>query len=609
MDRQRKLPRFLVVFFVVLSLVISLVGVFPGYTPVTHAANNGLAATPFMGWGSWSLTGGHVTGYGTSWMNAADMEAQSDAMHQKLQSHGYSYINLDAFWYQRSGSDFAVDSFGRFIPDSQRFPDIAAVATHVHNNGQKFGLYFVPGIPHLAVSQNTPIQGTSCHANDIVVQPLTDGNHFKNTYKIDYSKPCAQAYINSLASQIHTWGADFLKLDGVAPGQAVAGFDTRADVQAWSQALNPFQIWLELSSSVDIHNISTWQQFSNGWRITGDIECYSSCPGSLTNWGKVSGRFSAAPPWASFAGPGGWNDFDSVDVGNGTMDGISNDERQSYVTLWAISAAPLYTGDDITKLDSFGLSLLTNDEVIGVDQAGKVATPVSQATSQQVWRVKNADGSFTVALFNLGTSTATVTANWSDLGFSGSATVHDTWSHSDLGSFTGSFSALLPTHGSRLLKVTPGNITPTPTSTPIPTSTPTLTPTPTPNPGTTSYEAESSANTLAGGAKVGSCSACSGGQKVRFVGKGGTLQFNNVSKSAAGSYTLTIYYVDGDAGRAANMSINGGTATSITFHGTNDGNWNFVQSLTVTVNLNAGNNTILFSNPSAFAPDFDRITV
>jgi hypothetical protein len=122
-----------------------------------------------------------------------------------------------------------------------------------------------------------------------------------------------------------------------------------------------------------------------------------------------------------------------------------------------------------------------------------------------------------------------------------------------------------------------------------------------------SYEAESSANTLAGGAVVASCSTCSGGQKVGYVGNGGTLQFNNVSKASAGSYTLVIYYCDGDSGRTAYMSINGGSGTAINFAGT--GGWNTVGTYAVTVSLNAGNNTIKFYNSSAYAPDFDRIAV
>ncbi len=137
------------------------------------------------------------------------------------------------------------------------------------------------------------------------------------------------------------------------------------------------------------------------------------------------------------------------------LDGLTNDEKQTYVTLWAIEAAPLYAGDDLTHMTSYGLSLLTNREVIAVDQQGKAAVPVSQATNQQVWYTKNRDGSYTVALFNLGTSSATVTANWSDLGISGAAKVHDLWSHKNLGSFSTSFSVTLNSHASRLLRVVP----------------------------------------------------------------------------------------------------------------------------------------------------------
>jgi Cellulase (glycosyl hydrolase family 5) len=146
-------------------------------------------------------------------------------------------------------------------------------------------------------------------------------------------------------------------------------------------------------------------------------------------------------------------------------------------------------------------------------------------------------------------------------------------------------------------------------TTPTPTPTSGTTPTPTPTSGSGSYEAESSVNTLGGRAVVVACTVCSGGAKVGNVGKGGTLQFNAVQVSSSGTHTLTIFYIDGDAGRTAQMSINGATATTVTFHGTNDGNWNALQSMTLSVTLKAGSNTILFSNASASAPDFDRITV
>jgi hypothetical protein len=540
-----------------------------------------------MGWSSWSMESTTASGYGTSWLTEAHVKAQADVVHQKLQAHGYQYINIDAGWWMDFNWHPTYEAYGRPAPYAGRFPDgIANVATYVHNEGLKLGIYYAVGLDIPVYNANYPIYGTSCHAQDIAVQPLTKTNGWLGAYAINYSNPCAQAYINSIASEFASWGVDFMKLDGVTPGSGInnaSTSDNRPDVQAWSQALQQTgrSIWLELSWSLDHNYMSTWSQYGNGWRIDTDVECYC---GSLVTWNNsVKARWSDLAPWIGNAGPGGWNDLDSLDVGNGSLDGLSNDERQSYMTLWAIESAPLYTGDDLTRLDSYGLSLLTNDEVIAVDQAGHPAYPISQATNQQVWFANNGDGSFTVALFNLDSSSATVTASWSNLGFSGGALVHDLWSHSDLGTFSGTFSANLPAHGSRLLKVTPA--------------------------GSTSYEAEASGNTLGGGAVVASCSACSGGQKVGYLGNGGTLQFNAISASRAGAYTLTLYYVDGSAGRTINMSVNGGAQVAIATHGTNDNNWNFVQSLTRTVNLNAGSHTILFSNASAYAADVDRIAL
>jgi hypothetical protein len=135
------------------------------------------------------------------------------------------------------------------------------------------------------------------------------------------------------------------------------------------------------------------------------------------------------------------------------MDGITDTERQSYMTLWAIESAPLYSGDDLTKLDSYGLSLLTNDEVIAIDQQGKPAQPVDAHAPTQVWYTHNNDGSYTVALFNMTDSPATVTADFSDIGFTGNASVRNVWTHQNSGSYNGSYGAQLPAHGSQLLRV------------------------------------------------------------------------------------------------------------------------------------------------------------
>ncbi|MEV6007916.1 ricin-type beta-trefoil lectin domain protein [Streptomyces sp. NPDC051976] len=410
-----------------------------------HAEGNGAALTPQSGWSSWSFIRKNPT--------EANIEAQAAAMASTgLVGHGFSYINIDDFYYLNPGSN--VDSAGRWVVDTGRFPHgMKAVADYVHGKGEKFGMYLTPGIPVAAYNQNTPIQGTSYHARDIV----SDTTHYEKNYNfgngamyfIDYAKnpAAAQAYLNSWADLLASYGADYLKMDGV-------GTSDMADVQHWSQALQQSgrTIHFQLSNSLDVNQGKTWRDNSNGWRVDGDVECYCS---TLTNWNNVSQRFDDLPAWVRYDGPGGWGDPDSIEVGNGSSNGLTVDERRTQLTLWSISAAPLILGTDMTHMDSTDLSLLTNDEVLAVDRAGRPAHPVKQGAQQQTWWAYNGDGTYTVGLFNLAGSTADVTATWSDLGFTGSAAVRDVWSRTDLGTSSGSFTASLPSHGSRLLKVTP----------------------------------------------------------------------------------------------------------------------------------------------------------
>jgi alpha-galactosidase len=428
-------------------LVSSFFSVF--HENVAKAANNGLAQKPFMGWSSYSLQ--VYNNDGINWVTADRVKAQSDAMHSTLQSHGYNYINIDAGW---SGG---IDAYGRPVPKSALYPNgITDVINYVHNNGQKIGLYTIPGLPKDAYNANTPIFGTSCHAQDIVVLPLTTADYWNINYKIDFTKPCAQSYINSIADLFGSWGIDFLKFDSVTPGSGHndTSIDSRGDVAAWAQALAPHNIWFEISWALDHNYVNTWKQYANGWRVDWDIECYCGTGTQLTTWSNIARLFPDAAIWWRDAGPGGWNDFDSLNVGNGSMDGLTQDERKTAMSFWAISAAQLYIGNDMTNLDSYGIGLLTNDEVIAVNQAGRPAHPVSTATDQQVWYANNGDGSYTVGLFNLGSSSATVSVNWSDIGLTGAATVRDLWTHTDLGSYNAGFSSVnLPPHGSQLLRV------------------------------------------------------------------------------------------------------------------------------------------------------------
>jgi hypothetical protein len=558
------------------------------------AAADGIAAHPYMGWSSWSLEStkypGVNPGGNGNWLTEANVLRQADVLATKLKPYGYEYLNIDAGWSRATNWAPGFDQYGREIASPERFPHgMKYVADALHAKGLKAGIYLAVGLAKEAYANGTtPIwNAPGCTTADIAYSDLRTTNGWDSSYKIDFSKPCAQKYIDSQAQLIADWGYDFLKLDGVGPGSFRSGdnYNNIPDVAAWQAAIHKTgrPIHFEVSWSLDRTHAADWKRYSNGWRIETDVECYCN---TLVTWNNsVKIRWEDVPAWTPWAGPGGWNDLDSVDVGSGQMDGLNQDERQSYMTLWAISSAPLYTGDDLTKLDAYGLSLLTNREVIAVDQQGIPARPVTPTGPAQVWGVKNADGSYTVALFNMGSFPAKVTANWSSFGFDGKAGVRDLWQQKDLGVRDGSISATLPAHGSRLFKVTPKGGTVK----------------------TAGYEAEAGANTLVNGASVAGCSLCSGGSKVGNLYNGGALRFNNVTVPKTGVYQVNIRYVTGDP-RSATVSANGQNAVTLAFPPS--GGWDIPATVTVPMHLHAGANTIeIDSTTPVYSPDIDKIEV
>ncbi|MFJ6838586.1 alpha-galactosidase D [Streptomyces sp. NPDC091209] len=558
----------------------------PAITPV--------AAKPYMGWSSWSMQSSKYPGLNPdgdySYLTEANVLKQTDALAAKLKNHGYDHVNIDAGWWMDKTWKTGFDQYGRQTPDPVRFPHgMKSVADHIHSKGLKAGIYLPVGLEKEAYGEGkTPIwNAPGCTTADVVYSDLRTTNGWDNAYKLNFDNPCAQKYIDSQAQQFADWGYDLLKLDGVGPGSFKSGdnYDNVPDVAAWQKAISATgrPIHLELSWSLDIGHAADWKKYSNGWRIDTDVECYCN---TLVTWeNSVNDRWDDAPAWSRKAGPGGWNDLDSLDVGNGEMDGLTKAERQSYMTLWAINKSPLFTGDDLTKLDSYGVSLLTDDEVIAVDQNDSpVARPVTTVGDQQVWGTENADGSYTVALFNLAGSPASVTAQWASLGFTGNASVRDLWNKTNLGTYKNKITEALPAHGSRLFTVKPGGGTST----------------------TTSYEAESAANTLSGNASVAGCDACSGGKKVGNLYTGGKLRFNDVTVQKDGIYTVQVGYVSGDP-RSVTVSSDSGNGTSEKFPSTGD--WNTAETVSVQLALKAGSNTITFDSGSGYAPDIDRIVV
>ncbi|MET7854703.1 carbohydrate-binding protein [Streptomyces avermitilis] len=580
---------------VVLALTAGVATVVPAAQADTSTpAAAPVAAKPYMGWSSWSMQSSKYPGLNPdgdySYLTEANVLKQTDALASKLKKYGYEYVNIDAGWWMDKNWKSGFDQYGRQTPDPVRFPSgMKSVADHAHSKGLKAGIYLPAGLEKGAYDDGkTPIwNAPGCTTADIVYSDLRTTNGWDSAYKIDFGDPCAQKYIDSQAQLFADWGYDFLKLDGVGPGSFKSGdnYDNVADVAAWQKAIAATgrPIHLELSWSLDIGHAADWKKYSNGWRIDTDIECYCN---TLVTWeNSVNDRWDDAPAWSSKAGPGGWNDLDAIDVGNGEMDGLTKAERQSYMTLWAINKSPLFTGDDLTKLDSYGVSLLTNKEVIAVDQStSPIARPVTPVGDQQVWGTKNADGSYTVALFNLGDSPASVTAHWASFGFTGNASVRDLWNKTNLGIHKNKITEALPAHGSRLFTIKPGGGTL----------------------ATTSYEAEAAANTLSGNASVGGCDACSGGKKVGNLYTGGKLRINDITVKKDGIYTVKVAYVSGDP-RSVTVLSNSGNGTSLKFPSTGD--WSTAETVSVQLALKAGSNTITFDSGSGYAPDIDRIVV
>jgi hypothetical protein len=441
--------------------IISLWGMSNQHPPVAHAMsleNNGVGLTPALGWSSWSFIRHNPT--------ATGIEAQADAMRKSgLAWVGFQYINLDDFWYQCPGSQGPnVDAYGRWVTDTTKFPNsgsidgIQMVANYVHHDGLKFGLYVTPGISKQAVAENTPIEGTPYHADDIATTTSEKNYNCKGMVGIDYTKPGAQEFINSWANEFASWGIDYLKIDGV-------GTSDIPDIQAWSQALRQTgrPIHLELSNSLSITAASTWAQYSNGWRTGGDIECYgceangSSYP--LTDWSHVASRFNQVANWQPYGGPGGFNDYDSLEVGNGSNDGLTPAERQVQMSLWALAASPLILGTDLTNLDPTDLGYLKNRDVLAVDQDAIDASRIVNTSSAQVFAKTERNGNVIVGLFNLTTEPEVISTTASALGLpAGTAYfLNDLWTHQTTET-AGVISPNVPPHAVALYRVIPTRI-------------------------------------------------------------------------------------------------------------------------------------------------------
>jgi len=379
-----------------IAKTLTTVAVLCGVSGTLLAQSMQLAATPPMGWNSWNHFACKVSD--------AVVRAAADAIASNgMKQAGYIYVNIDDCWQGKRNEK-------GIIQPNERFPDMKALADYVHSKGLKLGIYSSPG-------------------------PLTCAK-YEGSY--GHEEQDAQTYAG--------WGMDYLKYDWCSaakvykPSEMPAVYKKMYD--ALKRAGHPIVYSL---CQYGMEQVWEWGASVGGnlWRTTDDIsDNYESM--CFIGFGQNGLQ--------KFAGPGHWNDPDMLEVGNGKM---TKDEYLTHMSLWCILAAPLLAGNDLSKMTQATLGILTNPEVVAVDQDAKGVQGhrVSQVGPLEVWAKPLADGSQVVGLFNRGESMNPVSLDFRDIGVSGSATIRDLWGRKDLGSFQDHFTASVPKHGVVMIKV------------------------------------------------------------------------------------------------------------------------------------------------------------
>lgn len=425
------------------------------------AQSTTLAPTPPMGWNSWDSFGTAVT--------EAEVEANADAMAEKLEPYGWQYVTVDIQWYQptaqghayEAGAALTMDAYGRLLPALNKFPSAAngagfkPLADYVHSKGLKFGIHIMRGIPRQAVADNLPILGTPYRARDVA--DTTNGCRWNpDMWGVDVSRPGGQAYYDGIAQLYASWGVDFVKADDMGSHKFQP-----AEIAALRRALDKTGRPIVLSISPGPAPLDEAHFFANRaqmWRISDDF---------WDSWRLVRRQFDYTREWAPYVGGGAWPDADMLPFGRlrltdslrlGTASRLTSDEQRTVMTLWSIFRSPLIFGGDLPSLDSATLALITNPEVIAVDQKGRSPRQVLERSSLRVWRSHAGNGGEYVAVFNLDDAPQTVDLAWSDIGLDpGPRQVRDLWARQPLGT-AHRLHVELPRHGSALFRVGPPGV-------------------------------------------------------------------------------------------------------------------------------------------------------
>jgi hypothetical protein len=431
----------------------AMLGALSAMPGAAEAAPAPLAPRPPMGWNSWNSFATTIT--------EAQVRETARVMAAKLLPFGYDIFTVDIQWYEPDAKSYTynpkpvptMDGHGRLLPAPNRFPSsvggkgFAPLAAELRAMGLKFGVHLMRGIPRLAVERDLPVLGTQTSARRIADTSSTCPWN-PDMYGVDMRKPGAQAYYDSVFRLFAEWGVDFVKMDDMSRPYDAHAAEIEAAHLAIARCGRP--IMLSLSpGETPVVRADHVRRHAQMWRISDDF---------WDDWTMLEAQFTRLENWSPHIGRGGWPDADMLPLGKlalGERDTkFTPDEQRTLMTLWSIARSPLIMGGDLRHLDAATLALLTNREVLAVNQASSDNRPYFIEDGMRVWSARAPDGALYLALFNTGKEARPVGIDLAQLGIAAASNVRDLWAGGDEGPARGRIERTLPAHGAGLYKVT-----------------------------------------------------------------------------------------------------------------------------------------------------------
>jgi hypothetical protein len=428
-----------------------------------------LAPTPPMGWNSWDAYGLTITG--------AQFKANAKVL-ASVRQYGWQYAVIDEGWYMADPAGktmpekkYLWNKYGLLIPVSDRFPSAAngagfkPLADWVHAQGLKFGIHIVRGIPRQVVAANLPIEGTNFHAADAADKtspcPWDQGNWGVK------DNAAGQAYYDSMFKLYASWGVDFVKVDCISD-HPYRPTEIRQIAEAIRKTGRPIVLSLSPGPTA-LEHAAEVAKYAQMWRITNDhwdVWAPQHKPGQGEFPFGLKGEFDRIAEWAPYAGPGHWPDPDMLPWGwLGPHPGLgkprqsreTHDEQRTEFTLWSMSRSPLILGANLTRLDPFTRSLITNREVLGINQKSTASGPaqIPAGVPWRAWWARTAGPkpATYLAVFNLRDQAAAWNVPWTDFHLSGAKhAVYDVWNRKNVPP-AAALHVNLPAHGCALFRV------------------------------------------------------------------------------------------------------------------------------------------------------------